>query len=158
MRIRQLGPADRDSLLAFYLCLDDEVNWFYRPFGDATIEAIEGHLSGVRLGRVIALAVTEETDGEEQILGHAFVSGIGEKRPTFGIGLHQSTIGKGWGRKLMSACMAETDKRGLRLVTLSVMKSNERAIGLYESFGFVTTGETAFRGDSDSWVMERATT
>jgi tRNA threonylcarbamoyladenosine biosynthesis protein TsaB len=48
--------------------------------------------------------------------------------------------GRGVGRALFGALLAEAEKRGAGDVTLEVRKSNERAIRFYESFGFVKEG------------------
>jgi ribosomal protein S18 acetylase RimI-like enzyme len=154
MTIRELTSTDRDRLLAFYLSLDDDVNWFYRPFGDATPDKLAGHLVQAEAGRAISLGLCEEGDGGG-ILGHAFISNTDTARPVFGIGLHQRVIGQGWGRRLMEACLAEADRQGLPLVALTVLKTNERAVPLYESLGFVRTGEATFRAGNDSLAMER---
>lgn len=155
MDIRPLTSDDCGALLAFYESLDDDVNWFYRPFGDATRGKLAAHLAEGDAGAAITLGVVESTELGGRILGHAFISEVDGPRPTFGIGLHQDLIGQGWGRRLMEACVAAADVRALPLVTLTVLKTNERAVPLYESLGFVRTGECTFRSDNDSLAMER---
>ncbi len=155
MEIRPLSSGDCGPLLAFYLSLSGEVSWFYRPFGDITREKLAAHLAEAGTGQTIALGLWEREERGGRLLGHAFISGVREERPTFGIGLHQTVLGRGWGRKLMSACLAEADRRELPLVTLTVLESNDRAIPLYESLGFRRTGQATFRADNDSVAMER---
>lgn len=48
--------------------------------------------------------------------------------------------GKGYGNVLMEFLMSESLREGLENVTLEVRKSNERAIKLYEKFGFKCAG------------------
>lgn len=154
MTIQSLIQEDADGLLEFYLDLDDEVNWYYRPFGNVTKLAIVEHLRTADAGETIALGLLQE-GATPRIVGHAFISETGGERPSFGIGLHQQAIGGGWGRRLMTACLAEADRRGLPLVTLTVLETNFRAIPLYESLGFVRTGRCTFRSEDDSLSMER---
>jgi ribosomal-protein-alanine N-acetyltransferase len=45
--------------------------------------------------------------------------------------------GKGVGKKLFSHCLARAAERGVVRATLEVRVSNERAIALYESHGFI---------------------
>lgn len=47
---------------------------------------------------------------------------------------------KGVGRKMLAALLEKLRKAGADAVTLEVRKSNEAAIALYESIGFVTEG------------------
>lgn len=47
---------------------------------------------------------------------------------------------KGIGRKMMEVLLQKLEKAGADAVTLEVRKSNEAAIALYESLGFVTEG------------------
>ena len=50
--------------------------------------------------------------------------------------------------------MAEARAHDLPLVTLTVLKENVRGRSLYESLGFVETGECTFRAENDSISME----
>lgn len=47
---------------------------------------------------------------------------------------------KGIGRKMLEILLQKLEKAGIYAVTLEVRKSNEAAIALYESLGFVTEG------------------
>lgn len=47
---------------------------------------------------------------------------------------------KGIGRKMMEVLLQKLEKAGADAVTLEVRRSNEAAIALYESLGFVTEG------------------
>jgi len=152
MEFRRLTADDSARLTAFYASLSDEVNWFYRPFADPTEEVLREHLVGGDEGRHIILGIVEDSG---TIVGHAFILSVASEDPTFGIGLHQSVHGRGWGRKLTVAILEEADRLGLPLVTLTVMKENVRAKALYESLGFRLTGECDFRSPGDSWCMER---
>lgn len=150
--IQRLATADADRLLDFYHSLSDEVQWFYRPFGDVEEASIREHLDGAEAGRHIALAIVRE-DGV--VLGHAFIAEVRGVEPVLGIGLHQSIHGMGWGRRLMEAVLAEADCMSVPFVTLTVLKSNHRAKTLYDSLGFVVEGESTFRSENDSYYMVR---
>ena len=47
---------------------------------------------------------------------------------------------KGIGRKMMEVLLQKLKRAGANAVTLEVRRSNEAAIALYESLGFVTEG------------------
>jgi len=152
MRIRRLTTNDTARLVAFYESLSDEVHWFYRPFTDITAEALWDHLAGSDDLRHIIKGVVDDTGA---VVGHAFILNTDGPEPVLGIGLHQSVHGKGLGRELMVRVLDEADAWGLPLVTLTVVKTNHRAVRLYESLGFEIRGEVSFRSENDSHYMER---
>ena len=82
-----------------------------------------------------------------KIIGHAFIKSIKTKNPSFGIGLREDYRGIGLGKKLMNYVLSKA--RGLRKITLTVIKENTKGRALYEKFAFKVTGQT-----KDSWKME----
>ncbi|MEO0909879.1 MAG: GNAT family N-acetyltransferase, partial [Pseudomonadota bacterium] len=48
--------------------------------------------------------------------------------------------GRGLGRKLISAALSRAEDSDLELVQLNVFESNQRALKLYEEFGFSREG------------------
>jgi len=58
------------------------------------------------------------------------------------IGIHPSYQGQGLGRELLAIAINELAKRGARSVGLNTQRSNMRSQHLYESFGFIRTGES----------------
>lgn len=74
-----------------------------------------------------------------------------------GIGLLESYRGKGIGKKLLSACIEKAKQSGIVKIELEVFASNENAIKLYESFGFVFEGKKVkgkfFEGQYDDIVL-----
>lgn len=56
------------------------------------------------------------------------------------IAVHPDFRGLGYGRELISAMMQKAKEMDLKAITLEVRISNESAISLYESFGFVSSG------------------
>lgn len=59
--------------------------------------------------------------------------------------------GKGYGKAALSAILEEAKSRGFSRIKLSTNPENEKAIKLYESFGFKATGEM----DGDEAVYVR---
>jgi diamine N-acetyltransferase len=55
-----------------------------------------------------------------------------------------SLQGQGIGRQLMTAALAHPRLAAARRIFLQVWKENEKAIRLYESFGFRSVGTTTF--------------
>lgn len=80
---------------------------------------------------------------------------------TLGISVHDAYQGRGIGRALMAALMDAADRwLNILRIELEVYPDNERAIKLYESFGFVVEGRKrmgAFRDGQyvDILVMGR---
>lgn len=61
-------------------------------------------------------------------------------RADIGIALYQEFTGKGIGKKLFSLILEEIEKCGFESAELTVVEGNNRAIHMYESFGFKETG------------------
>ncbi|NLN91340.1 MAG: GNAT family N-acetyltransferase [candidate division WS1 bacterium] len=151
LRIEPLSPQHLGELLTFYRSLSADVAWFYRPFEPVDGATLGAHLEGVAAGRCRSWAVRGP---EGAILGHGFIGGL-DAVPVLGIGLHQDYLSRGIGRRLMEWMLDDADARRLAVVTLTVMKANERARRLYERVGFAVTGEADFRAPGDSLAMER---
>ncbi len=152
LEIRRLTLADLDALEDFYRSLSEATIRLFRPFGDAEREKLQRHLREAEEGRHVSLGLFNEAG---EIEGHTYVSWIQSDKPSFGLGLRERTQGQGWGPRLMAAVMAAPEVDRLPLVTLTVMKGNERARSIYEKLGFVLTGETGAWEPGDSWCMER---
>lgn len=153
LSICRLVPDDAPELLAFYRSLSPPVARLFLPTDYVSPDAIREHFDMVRSGLCISLGLFGPG---RRILGHAFVQGIGSSRPMLGIGLHDSVIGQGHGRRLMQLLLHETDRLKVPVVSLNVVKTNARAERLYRSMGFVITGQATFRRRNDSWSMERS--
>lgn len=57
-----------------------------------------------------------------------------------GMGVHPDFRGRGIGRRLLGAALADAQERGMERVELHVLESNEIAINLYKAFGFEQEG------------------
>lgn len=71
--------------------------------------------------------------------------------------LHPDFHGNGLGRKLVMELMTAAESRGVKKIELHVTITQEAAIGLYRTLGFVETGRQVFTvGDQlfDTLFME----
>lgn len=152
LTIAPVSERDGPQLLQFYLSLSDAVARDFLPPGAVSPDAVYEHLSLVSEGSCVSLGLF---DGQGRILGHGFIQGIDTARPMVGIGLHESVIGHGYGRRIMEMLLEEADRRGVAALMLNVVKTNTRAERLYASLGFVRRGHATFRVRNDSWAMER---
>ncbi|MHC4985363.1 MAG: GNAT family N-acetyltransferase, partial [Planctomycetota bacterium] len=76
------------------------------------------------------------------IWGHAFASDITSGSAHFGIGIHQTLLGKGLGRELMVALLNTAERQAdLGEIRLTCVQDNVAAIELYTSLGFEKTRE-----------------
>ncbi len=153
--IRPITLADAPALLRFYQTASAGVRAFFEPFG-AGAKVTEAHIAEslrkTAAGRNIDFGVMG-ADGS--LAGHGFIWAIDTPKPVFGIGLHEYLHGQGWGRRLMQTVLQAADEKRLPLITLTVLKANQKAKALYETLGFVLAGEASFREKNDSWYMER---
>lgn len=76
-----------------------------------------------------------------QLIGYAGMWVIFEEGHITNIAVAKKERGCGIGKKLVSALIEKANRLSLIGLTLEVRKSNTLAIGLYESFGFVSVGE-----------------
>jgi ribosomal protein S18 acetylase RimI-like enzyme len=153
MYLEKLTADHLPSLLAFYTGLPESVTSLFEPFGPrVTEETLKKHLADTEAGTHISIGLI---DPQGVIHGHVFILSIHLESPVFGIGLAVDAQGQGWGKRMARAVLAEAETRGVKRVTLTVVKMNTRAWTLYESLGFRRTGETTFRTVNDSYCMER---
>jgi ribosomal protein S18 acetylase RimI-like enzyme len=83
--------------------------------------------------------------GELKIVGFVWIrqqeEGVGEIEP---IGIVPAWQGKGYGRGLLLAALAELRRRGAREARLGVWATNTVAVGLYERVGFRPVGKVRY--------------
>ncbi|HEY3397219.1 MAG TPA: N-acetyltransferase [Armatimonadota bacterium] len=151
MQMRTLTIADAAALLDFYQSLGEQTVYFFAPW-PFTEEAIRDHLTLTDQGDAVSLGLVNETG---EIEGHGFLKWVRSETPSFGIGLRERVQGQGEGRRLMDAVMARADELALAQVGLGVRQDNLRAIALYQTLGFVITGEHPNDEGSASWTMCR---
>lgn len=90
-------------------------------------------------------AVTTGADGQELVIGNAGLDVMALPRmrhcADFGIMVHRDYQNQGVGRALLAALIDLADNwLGLQRIELTVYTDNQRAIHLYESFGFQPEG------------------
>ena len=80
-----------------------------------------------------------------KVVGTAGVLPVGmqEKlrhRAVFGVSVEREHWGKGIGRALTAACIECAKRAGYLQLELEAVRENERAVALYQSFGFIVCG------------------
>jgi ribosomal-protein-alanine N-acetyltransferase len=77
-------------------------------------------------------------EDENRILGYIGFWLLGDQTQITTLGISPLEQGKGHAKQLLEACVQITIEQQYYRITLEVRVSNERAIRLYESFGFKT--------------------
>ena len=97
-------------------------------------------------------------DAGGAIWGHAFLSGLLSGTALFGIGIHQSLLGRGLGRELMTALLERAERQSdLKEITLTCVQDNAAAVDLYASLGFEKTDAFVEPGDGLTYFAMRKT-
>lgn len=133
MEIVRLSPRWQEGLANFFQALRDNGDAdFFSPH-PADAETI-GQLARYNGKDLYCLLVEEE-----KILGYGLLRGWDEgyQIPGLGIAIHPSARGSGLGKVLMNFLHVSAFRRGASKVRLRVLESNEKAIGLYKSLGYV---------------------
>ncbi len=150
--VRRLRSGDAEALSRFYSALSEQSCFFYEPYKDTSLAAmhavVQRTLDGVDLGMAAF-------DADGNVFAHFFFGDIAQEAPHLGIGLLDAYHGLGMGAVLLSHLLS-LGRHALqkKAIGLTVVKSNQRAIGLYTKFGFRITGEASFRAENDSHVMQ----
>lgn len=79
-------------------------------------------------------------DDDGIVAGYAGLAAVGEEAFVQTIGVARSHWGRGVGTALLTALLAEADRRGASRVLLEVRADNARAQALYRRFGFGQVG------------------
>lgn len=82
--------------------------------------------------------VVAEEEGE--VVGYAGLAVFGDEGHVMTIGTTPDRQGRGVGRRMLRALLAEAERRGAVRVILEVRVDNAAAIAMYESEGFQTVG------------------
>lgn len=125
-----INNENKEILSEFIKDLDKEKDSF-RYFKNRSLDIIENHLLTILLldsGKPIGYG---HLDQENEVIW-------------LGIVIKSSYQGKGLANKLMETLLSKGEEKGVRRIRLSVDNNNEKAIGLYEKFGFefLKVGET----------------
>ncbi len=79
---------------------------------------------------------------DDELVGYLILAVRGNWGHLNRIGVHPSRQGQGFGRELLAVAIDEMARRGATAMGLNTQSDNVRSQHLYESFGFVRTGET----------------
>jgi ribosomal-protein-alanine N-acetyltransferase len=88
----------------------------------------------------ILLAVDEEPDGRERVLGFVVFWLVHDEVHVLNIATALEARRRGVGRALMDEAAAQGRARGARIATLEVRRSNVPAIALYRALGYRQVG------------------
>jgi GNAT superfamily N-acetyltransferase len=149
--IRKLTVEDTEELLGFYRRLDPATTAVFRPFPHPDVATIQTHLEESGAGAHFSMGLFDSST----LVGHGFIIRLADANPVLGLGIAGEYRGRGYGRLLAVRLLTEYDRIGSGAVTLTVVKHNLIAIGLYESLGFVRRGDHTFTSANDSQVMVR---
>ncbi|HLW16677.1 MAG TPA: GNAT family N-acetyltransferase [Actinomycetota bacterium] len=135
MTVREMTEGDIDSVVDAYESVAAEGMWVG---GELPID--REHATSVRVDRVRrgeCLSLVAEVGGRiVGELGVDIVHGHGD----LGMHLLSDFRGQGIGSEMMARAIDWARAQGLAKLTLEVWPHNERAIALYEKFGFVREG------------------
>lgn len=138
--LRPLADGDAPALLTFYNSLSAATIRLFRPLGlQTSLEVCRKIASENRVlpaGRFDLIACASE-----KIIGWTFVSGLNTPRPEIGLGVADDFQGQGIGTALLAQLTEWAQQRGLPTLHLIVVQDNQRALHLYQRFGFVIEGE-----------------
>ncbi len=92
---------------------------------------------------------------EEGIIGYVGVSILYERLEITTLAIRPDHQGKGWGKILLAYAMDIAQARACEVVALEVRVDNRVALGLYESFGFITmrTRHHYYSDGTDAYEM-----
>lgn len=88
---------------------------------------------------VLDMSVEGLLDGKS--VGFCWTGVRGDVAWCGGIGVGREHRGKGYGREMMTHCIELTRKYGMKRYTLECIKSNERALKMYEGLGLKVIGD-----------------
>ena len=143
-QLRVAGPGDLDLVTALEAEVFSEDPW--TPF------MIAEELSSPASRYWVA------TDDAGEVVGYGGAKVGGDQADVMTIGVRSHARGRGFGAAILDTLLAWSRQAGAREIFLDVRPSNEGAIGLYESRGFVEIGRRPryFRNPVEEAVQMRA--
>lgn len=138
-----IAPEDAQQFLELNCTLDDETKWMLLEPGErtTTAEQIRNRIEHTLKKDNEAVFVVEV---ENMLVGYASVIGghlnRTKHKASVVTGILQEYAGKGVGSRLFDSLMLWAKESPLRRLELTVMIHNERAIALYQKFGFQIEG------------------
>lgn len=125
LRVRAARPSDLSAVVAV------EQASFTTPWSGPTFTALFQR-------RSVLFRVLEGPDG--RLLGHGILWWVGDEGELANLAVTPDARGRGGGRLLLDALLAEGMARGVRRVLLEVRESNEPALRIYRARGFRQVG------------------
>ena len=143
--LRSAEREDAEMLLPYLKRVCGETRFLLREADeckDMTVEQEEAFINS-HAENERACLILAELDGE--YVGNASFDVAGGSRRNFhradiGIALYLDYTGMGIGKKLFALILETIEKCGFETAELTVVEGNNRAIHMYESFGFVEVG------------------
>ena len=126
MHIRTLVEDDIDQIMELSLGPVDPA-W--------SKKALEDVLRGIVEGAYLASVGLDEATG--QVMAYAVANYVSDQGDVQNILVDQSFRGRGFGRQLLQALTDDLVAQGVETVFLEVRSSNDVAVNLYQSLGFV---------------------
>jgi Acetyltransferases, including N-acetylases of ribosomal proteins len=126
----------------FLMCESDEMN----ITAEDELEFIKAHLESPGEMLIVGFIVEDEDNERREVyVGNCSFERVGGSRryahrAGIGIALYQKYTGLGIGKQMLRALLEEIKSQGYEQAELTVVGGNERAIHLYESFGFTEYG------------------
>mgnify|MGYP001029473536 CR=1 FL=1 len=149
--LRPLTEHDAGALRDFYNDLSPASIRTFRPLGlSTTLDACEKIVVNANAPKATRYDLGAWHGNT--LVGWGSVSGLDTDRPEFGLGVADAWQGQGIGKKLIDGVLDHARSRGLSRIYLIAVKDNARAIGLYNSRGFVQYGEMTGDWDGLSYV------
>ena len=136
--IEEAKPADAENVLSYLKMIGGESdNLTFGAEGvPFSIEAEQSFIQS-RLDSKKDVLYLVKCNGE--IVGNGSINSLSGRmshRAELGISVRKDYWGKGVGTKLMSALISFAGNAGFEILSLEVRSDNDRAIRLYERFGF----------------------
>jgi GNAT superfamily N-acetyltransferase len=139
MLIRPLSSQNTPALMAFYNGLSRATIRTFRPLGDqASLEVCQRIVADNNLSPAPRFDLVACVG--EEIFGWAFIEKL-STHPDLGIAVADSLQGQGIGTALLTRIVDWAREHSLPAIYLMVVQDNDRAIRLYERYGFVTYEE-----------------
>jgi ribosomal protein S18 acetylase RimI-like enzyme len=141
--IRSAREKDAKSLSEVRLQIDGETENLDREQGEAYIDE-SGFKQVIKTDTESSSNLFLIAEVNERIVGFSRCEGNKLKRKShqveFGICVLKEFWGYGIGKNLLKESIHWADSNGIKKVTLSVLETNDKAVKLYEKYGFEVEG------------------
>lgn len=143
--LRSPRREDAEAMLLYIRRMSEETEFVGR-YPEEITETLESEADFLEqcVESKNSIQISAFVDGE--LAGNASISPFSERmklrhRADFGIAVLQPWWGLGLGRALTQACLERAKEMGFAQVELSLLKTNEKGLKLYQSTGFEVWGE-----------------